>query len=83
LSDIGALTFVFPGGLTYGAFWWVSIRKWTISWLSTFEHEITHCLFAWLTGNKVGEIQITLRGCGHMTVLGSPNWLIDVAPYFF
>jgi hypothetical protein len=83
VGGIGALTFVLLGAMAYGALWWLTIRKWTISWLSTFEHELTHCLFAWLTGNKVGEIKVTLRGGGHMTVIGSANWLIDVAPYFF
>jgi hypothetical protein len=83
LLDIGALAFVFLGATAYGALWWLSIRKWSLSWLSTFEHEMTHCLFAWLTGNRVGEIKVTLRGGGHITVIGSPNWLIDVAPYFF
>jgi len=83
LNETGALTFVFLGTMVYAALWWLSIRKWTISWLSTFEHELTHCLFAWLTGNKVGAIKVTLRGGGHVTVIGSPNWLIDVAPYFF
>ena len=83
VDGIGALPFVLLGAMAYGALWWLTIRKWTISWLSTFEHELTHCLFAWLTGNKVGEIKVTLRGGGHMTVIGSANWLIDVAPYFF
>ena len=83
LGDLSALTFVFFGALAYAALWWFSIRNWTISWLSTLEHELTHCLFAWLTGNKVGEIKVTFRRGGHMVVIGSPNWLIDVAPYFF
>ncbi len=82
-ADPGAYLFVVVGALSYGALWWLAIRKWRISWLSTFEHELTHCLFAWMTGNKVGEIKVTLRSGGHMTVIGSPNWLIDLAPYFF
>jgi len=82
-GDLDAFTFVILGAMAYGVFWWITIRKWEISWLSTIEHELTHCLFAWLTGNRVGEIKVTLRSGGHMTVIGSSNWLIDLAPYFF
>ena len=81
--DLSALAYVFLGALAYLALWWFSIRHWSVDWLSTLEHELTHCLFAWLTGNKVGEIKVTVRTGGHMTVIGSPNWLIDVSPYFF
>lgn len=81
--DVSTLAYVFLGSVCYGVVWWFTIQHWRVGWLSTLEHELTHCLFAWLTGNKVGEIKVTLRDGGHMTYTGSPNWLIDVAPYFF
>ena len=83
LLDFSALAYLFLGTGAYLALWWLSIQHWRVGWLSTLEHELTHCLFAWLTGNKVGEIKVTLRDGGYMTYTGSPNWLIDVAPYFF
>lgn len=83
LLDFGALAYVFLGAGVYLSIWWLTIRHWRVDWLSTLEHELTHCVFAWLTGNQVGEIKVTIKNGGHMTVIGSPNWLIDVAPYFF
>jgi len=44
---------------------------------------LTHCFFAWLTGNKVVEIKVTFERGVYILVIGSPNWIIDVAPNFF
>lgn len=74
------LIFGFTG---YCILWLTVIRRTSISWLSTLEHEFTHCIFAWLTLNKVTAIKATLRSGGHMSYEGTPNWLIMVSPYFF
>lgn len=78
-----SLSNVFIGMLAYAILWRWQIRLWKVDWLSTLEHEITHCLFAWLTGNRVTGLKVTLQEGGHMTYIGQGNWLIDVAPYFF
>lgn len=77
------LAYFFLGLVAYGGLWWALFRKASLTWLSTFEHEFTHCLFAWVTCNRVTGFNATLRGGGHMTYRGTPNWLISVAPYFF
>ena len=77
------LAWVFAGAAAYLVAWYCVIRTWTVDWLSTFEHEITHCIFAWLTGNRVTGLKVTLRQGGNMTFVGTPNWLIALAPYFF
>lgn len=71
------------GVTIYLLIWFVWIRKSSISFLSTLEHEITHCIFAWLTFNRVTGLRATLRAGGHMTFEGSGNWLLTISPYFF
>ena len=67
----------------YMLIWYYYIRKTNVSILSTFEHEITHCIFAWLTLNRVVSLTATLKKGGHMKYEGHSNWLISIAPYFF
>jgi hypothetical protein len=71
------------GAAAYLALWYVAIRHTKISFLSTLEHEITHCIFAWLSFNRVVAIKATLKSGGHIRYLGTPNWLILTSPYFF
>jgi hypothetical protein len=71
------------GMIVYYALWKLLLEQSNISWLSTLEHEITHCLFAWLTFNKVTNIHVTLTSGGHINHEGYSNWLISIAPYFF
>ena len=54
------------------------------SYLSTFEHELTHAIFAWLTFHQVTGLKATWRSGGHCTFRGSGggNWLIAIAPYW-
>ncbi|MDA0590671.1 MAG: M50 family metallopeptidase [Planctomycetota bacterium] len=74
----------FAGGLgLYLVFWTLSIRQWRTTWLSTLEHELTHALFAMLTFHRVVGIRTTWRNGGHVRYLGTGNWLITLAPYFF
>lgn len=49
----------------------------------TFEHELTHILFALLTFHPVSGMNVNDYGGGNMTFRGKGNWLIALAPYFF
>jgi hypothetical protein len=82
-SENRALDAFFFGVLSYLLLWILLIRRSRLTFLSTLEHEITHCLFAWLTLNKVTGLRVTLKDGGHMTYEGTPNWLIQTSPYFF
>ena len=52
------------GFSVYMLIWYFYIKKINISILSTFEHEITHCIFAWLTFNRVVSLSATLKRGG-------------------
>jgi hypothetical protein len=52
-------------------------------WLVTMEHEITHAIFAVLTGHKIVSIRATMGHGGEVRYEGRGNWLITAAPYFF
>ena len=71
------------GAAGYLLLWWLLLRRLSISFFSTLEHELTHCLFAWLTFNRVTGLKATLRGGGTTYYRGTPNWLIQTGPYFF
>ena len=60
-------------------------RRFIGSYLSTFEHELTHAIFAWLTLHKVIGLHVTWRSGGLCRFEGSGggNWLIYIAPYWF
>lgn len=53
------------------------------SLFSTFIHELTHALFAWLTFNSVSDLKLTWHKGGSIKVHGHPHWLITLAPYIF
>jgi hypothetical protein len=53
------------------------------SFFSTFEHELTHAIFAWATFKKVTGLTATWREGGVCSWEGGKNWLIFIAPYFF
>jgi hypothetical protein len=71
------------GYFSYQAAWYLFIRKTSVSFFSTLEHEITHCIFAVITFNRVTGLRATLRDGGRMTYEGSGNWLLTISPYFF
>jgi hypothetical protein len=72
------------GAGAYALFWLVVIRRRAhLGFLATFEHELTHALFAWATLHRVIGFRATLRSGGHIRYVGRGNWLIAVAPYFF
>jgi hypothetical protein len=62
------------------------------SFFSTFEHELTHAVFAWLCFHKVTRFEASdgknrSSDLGNQNYLGAVwhtgnNWLISIAPYF-
>ena len=52
------------------------------SLFTTFLHELTHALMAWLTLNRVRGLKVTWSRGGHVVISGHPHWLISLAPYF-
>ncbi len=72
------------GFAAYAVGYWLFLRKpvWG-SLVSTFEHELTHAIFAWATLHRVVQLRATWRRGGHMVLRGEGNWLIAIAPYFF
>lgn len=58
-------------------------RKEVGSYFSTLEHEVTHAIFAILSGHSVQHIRITAHEGGEIRYKGKGNWLITIAPYFF
>ncbi len=64
--------------------WQKSVGNWSIGrWLVTMEHEVTHAIFAFLTGHKIVSIRATIGSGGEVQYAGNGNWLITAAPYFF
>jgi len=77
--------FPFLGGVVLYVLLWRIYRRRPVfgSLFSTFEHELTHAVFAWMTWHKVVGLRATWRRGGNVTIVGKGNWLITVAPYFF
>jgi hypothetical protein len=72
------------GFAVYFVLWrWLLSRPSWGSFLSTFEHELTHALFAWATAHRVTGLRTSWRGGGEVRFRGRGNWLITIAPYFF
>lgn len=68
----------------YLALWYAVLRRRAFgTFFSTFEHELTHALFAVLTLHPVTGLSATWSRGGRMTYRGDGNWLIAIAPYFF
>ena len=60
-------------------------RRFAGSYFSTFEHELTHAIFAWATLHRVTGLTVTWQNGGECRFEGSGggNWLISIAPYWF
>ena len=72
------------GGLLYTILWRLVLRrKFMGRYFATFEHELTHAIFAWATLHKVKGIRSSWNSGGQMTLSGKGNWLITIAPYYF
>ena len=82
-ENISNLQWLLLGFGTYFLFWRIFLKRMQNQWFSTFEHEVTHCIFAVAMGNRVTGMRVTAVEGGHMQYIGTPSWLIDVAPYFF
>ena len=91
LGDSGVIGEIFSNKLTilvgfigYFLLWVFFFSKRSAgSFFSTFEHELTHALFAWITFKKVTGLQATWNSGGVCHIEGGKNWLIFIAPYFF
>lgn len=84
VDNFGGMLPFWGGFGAYLAGWYFIFRKpgWG-SYLSTFEHEITHALFAVLTFHKVTSMKTSWHDGGSTTFQGRGNWLVTIAPYFF
>ena len=82
-TNLPYLWFFLAGCGGYLLLWAALLRRFSITWFSTFEHELTHALFALLTFNKVTALKATLRKGGHIEYEGTAHWLIHCGPYFF
>ena len=71
------------GGLIWLGVWLLFVRHSRLSFLLTFEHELTHAIFAWLTFHRVVGLRVTLTKGGQISIVGRGNWLITIAPYFW
>ena len=58
-------------------------RRFMGSAFSTFEHELTHAIFAWLSFHRVQNLKVTWNSGGMIQIVGGHNWLIAIAPYWF
>ena len=58
-------------------------RRFMGSMFSTFEHELTHAIFAWLSFHRVQNLKVTWNSGGMIQVVGGHNWTIAIAPYWF
>ncbi|MEZ6090744.1 MAG: M50 family metallopeptidase [Pirellulaceae bacterium] len=77
------LSWFAAGILLYAMIWRPFVQRWLKSdWMLSLEHELTHALFAILTGHRVKSFRVNQKG-GKVVVLGGSNWLIAIAPYFF
>ena len=81
----------FGVGFMVAAILWMILGKSRfVKFWATMDHELTHALFAWLTGVRVLELRSTDGSIevvddhteGHVRIAGG-NWLIDLSPYFF
>ena len=60
-----------------------SAKMWG-SWLPTFEHELTHAIFALVTLHRVTDFHASYKKGGHIQYIGGEgNWLITISPYIF
>jgi hypothetical protein len=50
-------------------------------WVYVFGHELTHAVWTWFFGGRVGRIRVSSQG-GHVAT-SKTNFLIALAPYFF
>jgi hypothetical protein len=60
----------------------IGLARRRVGFWTILEHELTHALFAWATFHRVVGFS-AMRSGGHTRYVGTGNWLITIAPYFF
>jgi hypothetical protein len=85
IADQPELIWPFLAGCALYAVLWRLVFRHRVfgTLLSTFEHELTHALFALATLHPVTGFRATAHRGGHVSLRGRGNWLITIAPYFF
>ncbi len=58
-------------------------RRTGLGFWATFEHEMTHAIFALLSLHRVHSLRATKGNGGFIAHSGRGNWLITISPYFF
>ena len=83
-KTLAASFYPFWGGvLGYLVLWKIFFRRFG-SFLPTLEHELTHAIFAILTGHRVTDFAVRWRRGGHIRYTGGEgNWWITISPYVF
>lgn len=82
-DPLPALPFL-GGFVLYAILWRLLFRSPAFGTIfSTFEHELTHGLFALLTFHGVSGLRATWKKGGSILIHGGDNWVITAAPYFF
>ena len=74
------------GLVIYAIIWRLILSRRVMgTYFSTFEHELTHAIFAWLTLHRVVGLKVTWNNGGQCVYAGDGqgNWLISIAPYWF
>lgn len=81
-----------PAGASWSPSWWgfvLGFGLWVVLFLClprpvksyVFAHELTHALWGWALGARVGRFRVSARGGS--VELSKSNFLITLAPYFF
>jgi hypothetical protein len=72
------------GIIVFAVLWrrWLGRSRWGI-FMIKLEHELTHALFALLTGHAIVGFRAALGEGSEVRFAGKGNWLITSAPYFF
>ena len=74
---------LFMGMFLYMVSWLIIFRNIHGNWFLVIEHELTHTLFALFTFHRIVDLRVTDIGGGYVSYVGTGNWLILIAPYFF
>ncbi len=84
LGDLDSMVYCLLGaGLYLVLDYTLFSKRFMGSSFSTFEHELTHALFAWMTLHRVTKLKVTWSSGGMVEIVGGGNWLISLAPYWF